>query len=484
LASTAPTPPPIIKSSSTVLARPNYTSLFSNYKFSQFDLDKILRENLAGMGVIVPTSIQCRSFVPISSGKDSVLCSETGSGKTLAYLVPLFNRVLYQKQIDEESSSNASGWRDILGRARAPIVVVCPTVELCKQLIDVATQLDKDGRLIKQWLASSSFSPSDDVIASPRIRWGAVDLVVTTPSKFVDDMKRFSEENLKPSTIIFDEADLLFHGPTQAHVLDIIGYLRPRISHGQDKVEGGETSARQSLCQFISSSATLPSIGPFSIGSMIGQRFSTAEIIRTGNFHGVPECIREINWIEESNGNWDERCYLLARVLAKPVEEEGKKVIVFVNSTTNCELLYKFLMSKKWPVSKFCRKNNSSRDGQVLMTEKVLVATDLAARGIDWEGIDMVINFQMPRDIVTWIHRAGRCGRMGKSGSVLTFYKQSESELVGEIRTKLMRKMDESFLVNSERSSGDLSSLFSKKRSLKRLMRAKRASSAASVDRQ
>ena len=142
-------------------------------------------------------------------------------------------------------------------------------------------------------------------------------------------------------------------------------------------------------------------------------------------------------------------------------------------------------MSKKWPVSKFSRKNNSSRDGKLLMTENVLVATDLAARGIDWEGIDMVINFQMPRDIVTWIHRAGRCGRMGKSGSVLTFYKQSESELVEEIRTKIMRKMDESSLVNSERSSGDLSSLFSKKRSLKRFMRAKRlvASSAAGVDR-
>jgi superfamily II DNA/RNA helicase len=329
--------------------------------------------------------------------------------------------------------------------------------------------LDIENRIIKQWLSSSS-SSFEDVLVSPRIRWGAVDVVVTTPSKFVTDMKRFSDQQLKPSTIVFDEADLLF----QREVIEIIDYLRPRKRRESDTP----------LCQCIFASATIPSIGPFSVGTMISQKFSTAEIIRAGNFHGLPSTIRRIEWIEESKGDWDERCYMLTTVLADPIEKRGERVIVFVNSTKNSQILHKYLSQKNWPVYLFNKTHVDDRsvfDDQANSGGQVLIATDLAARGIDWEKIDLVVNFQMPRDVVTWIHRGGRCGRIGEPGSIVTFFKSTEADIVNEIKRNLaysFRAVD----VMAERTCTDLSSLFSRKRSLRRSLKQRKLKEGRNMD--
>jgi len=438
------------------------SSLFSPYKFEELDLHANLQRSLATMKIQSLTEIQSKSFIPISQNRDTVLCSETGSGKTLAYMVPLFNRILFKQ--DWDTANPSRNWRDLLGRARSPIVVVCPTVELCKQTIKVASELDPENRIIKQFLRNDD--SIDGLVVSRRIRWGAVDFVVTTPSKFVEDMARFRQDNLKPSSIVFDEADLLFHGATQAHVLDIIGYLRPRIRTKMNKMDKTESS---SLTQFVFASATLPDMGQLSIGSMITQRFPTAELVRAGNFHGVPGTVT-LDWIEESKGDWEGRCFMLTNLLSELCDSEKKRVIVFVNSSRNCELLFRFLAEKKWPVLKYSK--SCLEDGENFSSSlsssgslQILVATDLAARGIDWTDVDTVINFQMPRDVVTWIHRAGRCGRMGKSGQVITFHKESELEIVNAIKARIPSQ------------SSDLSTLFSRKRSLRRKIRLGKVSS-------
>ena len=438
-------------------------SLFSPHKFEQLDLHTDLQRSLIATNIRTMTEIQSQSFVSISKNLDTVLCSETGSGKTFAYLVPLFNRIMFKQ--DWDTANPSSSWRDVLGRARSPIVVLCPTVELCKQTLRVASTIDPQNRIIKQYLRTTDKDESDssNVIVSPRIRWGAVDLVVTTPSKFVEDMTRFRENNLKPSCIVFDEADLLFHGPTQGHVLDIIGYLRPRIRAKMGRKNFHEPIA--DMTQFVFASATLPDIGQFSIGSMITQRFPTAELIRAGNFHSIPESVN-LDWIEESQGDWQERCYMLTKVLSEELES-SKRIMVFVNSSRNCELLFRFLADKKWPVLKYSK--SCLEDGQVFSSSssssiQILVATDLAARGIDWVDVDTVVNFQMPRDVVTWIHRAGRCGRMGKQGKVITFHKQSEKEIVDAIKARVVPE-------SSSISPNNLSTLFSRKRSLRRKIR-------------
>ena len=430
--------------------------MFSPYRFDELDLNAGLKRSLANQTIQTMTEIQGKSFVPISRSLDTILCSETGSGKTLAYLIPLFNRIMLKQEINAATPSRS--WRDVLGRARAPVVVICATGELCKQTLQVASDLDTENKISKQYLRDEDSDNPSPFVVSPRIRWGAVDLVVTTPSKFVQDMASFREKRLKPSTIVFDEADLLFHGASQAHVLDIIGYLRPRVRARMGKMNDTE----EAITQFVFVSATLPEMGPLSVGSMVTQRFPTAELIRCGNFHGLPTSVKT-EWIEEPKGDWEERCFMLTNLLQKLTTNSfAPRIMVFVNSSRNCNVLYRFLAGKNWPVliySKSCIEDKPVFTGS--SSSRILVATDLAARGIDWTDVDVVVNFQMARDVVTWIHRAGRCGRIGKPGKVVTFYKESERAVVESIQSRLGPSL----------SPVDLSPLFSRKRSLRRKIR-------------
>ena len=418
--------------------------LFSKFAFADFDLHPGLRAGLTASAITVATSIQAQSFVPVSARRDAVLCSETGSGKTAAYLVPLLNRVMFQQEAAKDSF-------DLLGRSSPPVVVLCPTGELCKQVLSVASQLDPDNLVSKQALLVKADNGSlTNVLAAPRIRWGAVDLVVSTPHRFAQDIERFREDSLLPSTIVFDEADLLFHGSTQPDILNIIEYLRPRPTGKLTDSTNGVIPT-----QFVFASATLPDIGHFTVGSILAQRFSTAEVIRTGRFHSIPASISSIEWVPELAGNWEARCHLLTAVLH---EAAGKRVLVFVNTTRNCHLLHAFLRDKKWPVARFTQSAHHERVGEIFTPEtSIVVATDIAARGIDWKDVDLVVNFQMPTDVVTWLHRAGRCGRLGRAGAVVSFFKAKESPLVDVLKSRI--ENDES-----------VESLFSHKRSLKRKM--------------
>lgn len=413
--------------------------LFSKYKFADFDLHDNLRAGLTGMSIETVTSIQAKSFVPISSYRDTTLCSETGSGKTLAYLIPLLNRTMFRQEAEV-----APQRFDLLGRFAPPTIVLCPTVELCMQVLSVAQSLDPANLVSKQVLNSVAA----DTFVSPRIRWGAVDLVLATPAKFAQDLERFRQDKLVPGTIVFDEADLLFHGSAQAQVLDIIEYLRPRV-FGK-----GNTESPKWPCQFVFASATVPHIGHFTLGSMLTQRFGTAETVQTDRFHTLPSSIEAVDWVSEPKGDWDERCYMLSQTLHSL---KGQRVLVFVNSVGNCNALYTFLREKKWPVNRFFRTSRNAQDVASLFSDgvSIVVATDVAARGIDWEDVDTVINFQMPTDVVSWIHRAGRCGRLGRRGRVISFFKEKEEPLVEALKRKL--------------AIGDrVDSLFSHKRSLKK----------------
>jgi superfamily II DNA/RNA helicase len=343
------------------------------------------------------------------------------------------------------------GHIDLLGRSSPPVVVLCPSHDLCKQVLDVAMQLDPSNQLIKQWLDGPSLGSDKNVFTSPRIRWGATDIVVSTPLKFYEDLERFRQDNLKPATIVFDEADFLFQGSTQGAVLDILSYIRPKPGKRITKISGP-------LVQCVFASATMPDIGKWTISPMLIQRFMTAEVVKTSGFHSIPTSIRSIEWVPELEANWDNRCYLLTQQLSRLFEthKSSLRVLVFVNTQHNASVLYTFLKDKKWPVTLF----KKGKDGQSLDDNPlVIVATDAGARGMDWNGgVEAVINFQMPTDVVTWLHRAGRCGRLNKSGSVVSFFKQQEQDLIELLKNRI-----------SNRATVD--SLFSYKRSLRRRLR-------------
>ena len=428
------------------LGQRRFSSLFSEYSFAQLDLHPSLQAALRSLKFERLTRVQADSFCSVSLFKDVVLSSETGSGKTLAYLLPLMNRILHSQTP--------------LG---PPVVVLAPTLDLCAQILKVAQSLDPDNALPKQLLTGSSLTVSETgVIEAPRIRWGVVDLVLATPAKLAEDILRFGPDKFLPAAVVLDEADLLFHGTSQAAILDVFKYLRPRVKRAGGGGGGGDLTTPFLPTQFVFASATLPAIGPFTVGSVLAQRFSTADVIRTTAFHSLPASIRT-DWVPELDGVWETRCFLLTQTLKQLVEEGGRaprRILVFANSVSNCRLLHAFLVGKEWPAEKFFRHTSADLTETAARFNQseslaILVCTDIAARGMDWASVDAVVNFQLPTDVVTWLHRAGRCGRMGKPGTVVSFFKRKEEVLVGLLRGKV-------------EAGKSLSGLFSHKRSLKR----------------
>jgi superfamily II DNA/RNA helicase len=407
-------------------------SVWSTYQFSQLDLHPTIRAGLSYAGIVNATEIQSQSFVPVSSCRDTVICSATGTGKTLAYLVPVLNRIMYLKDHLRAGSS----FRDLLNRSQPPIVVLAPSPELCHQIISVAQLLDPTNVIQKQWLSSTDAEKIPDTLTSgPRIQWGVSDLVVSTPSRFCEDMARFREENLRPSTIVVDEADYVLEGAMKSDITEIVNYLRPKRPRGDSK------------SQFIFASATIPFSGPSSAGSLIARRFPGAVTVRPEHTNRISSGIDSVEWIPELDADWEKRCELLTDLLRKRGED---KILVFVNSSRNCDLLFEYLQTQNFSVGKFKRGNHFDDSSR-----PIIVATDLAARGIDWKKISIVVNFQMPGDAVTWLHRAGRTGRVGNPpGSVISLYKAGDQRLVDELK----------------RNESDLSKCFSKNRSLRRRM--------------
>ncbi|CAD7951504.1 unnamed protein product [Amoebophrya sp. A120] len=554
-----------------------------------------------------PTKIQADSWRPQSLGKDTVIQSETGSGKTLAYLLPILNRVFYRAagishSGDEQSIGGSRGLQEGAHRTsfsspartsstynqhRRPCVILTANADLCVQLIHDIEQIDPHNVVVLQSLGttwcrsflataasdeditttggrggsssggisstdcqtstrgdtSGSAPTSRTVITSPRIRFHAVDVVVSTVQKFAEDLPQLCKDGFYPETVVFDEADLLFHGATRTYVYDIFSYLRPRLKIRQPGEENFVKMTRLPLIptQFVFSTATVTHIGPLSIGNMLIERFCTAETVHgrggsgaadgraptveqglleadeNGNYlpasgtvaessllgvfpaggggpattsHTLPESI-QTEWIYHASEDWNTRVEDLIRLLQEKqrggcsggVVRSGRfsqpvqRTLIFTNKASNAEILTDHLRRLKWPVVLYAKgkkgkmgprmrevaenflggsctsaaahlgatpsstsapSNGSMDDGHHQVQLQVhqptfCVSTDLGGRGIDWPDIDHVVNFEFPRDAITFLHRAGRTGRMGRPGLVTSFIAEKDQQLAESI---------------------------------------------------
>lgn len=484
-----------------------------------------LVQALATLGIHRPTVVQAEAFRPLSSGRDTVLRAETGSGKTLAYLLPLANRIYRLHDLAREAARTDSNAVNPLQSSR-PWVVLAPTSDLCAQILAMLEALDADRLVAAQTLtrlvrwrapvrAAASPAPRGDAfrepmarerttplglpaplrrggggagsggggpsgtavapagaesppyaLASPRIRWGSTDIVVCTPAKFCEDLDQIREDGFYPACVVMDEADALFHGKARGYLFDIFSAMRPRLKIRQPD-EARSRLPELPPAQFVFAAATMLHIGPFSVGNMIIERFCTAHTVETRRFHRLPSGLGfdNIRW-RQGSGDWDNRVEQLLETLR---EVPCERSVVFVNSLHNCHVLLKFLRESGWPVTSFMkgpqgRMGPRFRDAQRFMEGEagILVATEFGGRGIDWPDVDHVINFQMPTSAVCWLHRVGRTGRMGRRGLVTNFVSEKDASLADLIRSRL-------------EVGKDLHAAFSRKRSLRKKMKAARA---------
>jgi len=357
--------------------RAHQPSFLTDVRFDSFDLDKRILDGLADAGFEYCTPIQAQ-VLPLSLvGKDIAGQAQTGTGKTAAFLVTVFNRLL--KLTDRKPKEPAA-------------LIVAPTRELARQIYEEACLLGKhtDFRLV-QIVGGVDYQKQAD-----QLRRG-VDIVICTPGRIIDYYKQKVFTTSSISALVIDEADRLLDLGFAKDMRYLLSKLPPY-------------NVRQSMLL----SATLS----YRVLDLTYEYMNLPEFIAV-----APEEIT-VKGIEQAlfHVGQDKKFSLLLGILEK---EQWSRVLIFVNTKSGVEWLTKKLKGNGWPAEgitgdlpqpKRFQLMERFKNGEV----KILLATDVASRGIHVEDISLVVNYDLPQDPENYVHRIGRTARAGSSGKALS----------------------------------------------------------------
>ena len=357
--------------------------------FREFNFKEYIYQALDEINFKEPTEVQARLIPTILKGKSVVGQSQTGSGKTHTFLLPIFQNLNAQK--DEVQA-----------------VITTPSRELAYQIYEAAKQLAK-------------FSPEDIWIQNyvggtdkqrqiEKLKSHQPQLVIGTPGRILDLVRENALDIHNAHYLVVDEADM---------TLDL-GFLK-------------ETDAIASTLpkdlQMLVFSATIPEkLRPFLRKYMYNP---VIEVV--ANKHVISPTID--NWLISTKGR--DRNKLIYDLLTMG---EPYLALVFANTKERADELTNYLRSQGLKVAKV-HGGIQPRQRKRIMREiqnldyQFVVATDLAARGIDIEGVSHVINDDIPEDLEFFVHRVGRTGRNGMKGTAITLYEPSEEKLIDEFES-------------------------------------------------
>lgn len=359
-------------------------------QFEDFLLDPILLASLKAMGHIKPTTIQQQTIPLAMEQKDILARAPTGTGKTASFLLPAIQHI-----IDFP--------RRFGGQAR--VLVLTPTRELASQIHRYASHLATDLDLnIAIVTGGVPYGPQEEALQ------GNVDILVATPGRLMEylDKGKFNAEEVE--ILVIDEADRMLDMGFSAAV---------------------ETLAIESVGrkQTMLFSATLEGndVGRFSHQLLNDPVKVEAEAPRS-------EKAKIHQWIHNAD-NKEHKFALLCHILK---QEDVKRAIVFVKTREGVASL-DGLLQREGIACSFMRGDMEQKQrfqalGKFTKGEvNVLLATDVAARGIDVDDITHVINFDMPRSADTYVHRIGRTGRAGAKGTAISLVEAHDIRVVGKI---------------------------------------------------
>ena len=346
--------------------------------FDDLNLPELVLKGLAEAGFIQCTPIQAQTLPLSLSGKDVAGQAQTGTGKTAAFLVTVFTRLLTEEP-------------KVPGQPGA--LIVSPTRELALQIYEEAVLIGKyTGLSIAQVVGGVDYQKQADILRS------GVDIVICTPGRIIDYFKQGIFKTSSVKIIVIDEADRLLDLGFSKDMRFILQKL-PRY----DK--------RQSLLF----SATLS----FRVMELTYEYMNLPEFISV-----TPEEVA-VDGIEQSliHVGSDQKLSLLLGLLER---ETWERILIFVNTKSGVEWLSAKLKGNGWPAEgitgdlpqqKRFKLMEQFKEGKI----KMLIATDVASRGIHVEDISHVINFDLPQDPENYVHRIGRTARAGKTGKSIAF---------------------------------------------------------------
>ena len=348
--------------------------------FASLGLDSRLMAGCADMGYEDTRAVQTAVIPMALEGRDVVACAETGTGKTLGFVVPILQRLLTEQPPYGDSQ------REFYTRA----LILAPTRELASQIEDTIVGLTYP-------TPCSSVPVYGGVEMGPQERAlkAGVDIVVATPGRLMDHMRHDSCDFTRVQTLVLDEADRMLDMGFWPDVQRILGALP------KDR-------------QTVLFSATMPN----EIITLAREMQRNARYVQIGRRQGAARTITHA--IEEVETR--DKVDWLARFLR---HEADGPVLVFVRTKIGADKVARSLQAKGVRAAAL-HADRTQLDRQRAVegfrsgAHPVLVATDIAARGLDIDGIAVVVNFEVPDTKETYVHRVGRTGRAGASGRALT----------------------------------------------------------------
>ncbi|MES1903191.1 MAG: ATP-dependent RNA helicase ddx42 [Paramarteilia canceri] len=346
--------------------------------FSEMNLNSTIIEKLSMAKIERPTAIQAQCIPAILSGLDLVGIAETGSGKTAAFVVPLAEHLEANK--------------DVAKIAVGPkALITCPTRELAFQILVELKKLTSGLKAINLAGGESTYVQQQMCAKDP-------DVVVATPGRLIDLIKKGAITMKNVTFLVFDEADKMFNMGFEQQVRSISESIRKdRQSTRSKKME--------SLIQSALKNPVKVSQG------LIGQANTNIDQL-----------------FLKTNSDQDKKSWLISNLT--DLVFQGL-TIIFINQKVDAELLSNFLSASGFQ----CRALHgdlSQGTRKEIMTDfrnkkfSVLIATDLASRGLDVPSVRTVINYELPAQMNTYIHRVGRTGRAGQTGRAFTLVFQKD----------------------------------------------------------
>uniref|UniRef100_A0A665TIR8 ATP-dependent RNA helicase DDX42 n=1 Tax=Echeneis naucrates TaxID=173247 RepID=A0A665TIR8_ECHNA len=359
--------------------------------FAHFTFDEQLMHQIRKSEYTQPTPIQCQG-VPIAlSGRDMIGIAKTGSGKTAAFIWPMLVHIMDQKELEAGEGPIA--------------VIVCPTRELCQQ---IHAECKRFGKAYS--LRSVAVYGGGSMWEQAKALQEGAEIVVCTPGRLIDHVKKKATSLQRVTYLVFDEADRMFDMGFEYQVRSIASHVRPD---------------RQTL---LFSATFRKKIERLARDILI----DPIRVVQGDIGEANEDVTQVVELLLSATDKWS---WLTRRLVEFT---SSGSVLIFVTKKANCEELATNLMQEGYSLGLLHGDMDQSERNKVISDFKkknlpILVATDVAARGLDIPSIRTVVNYDVARDIDTHTHRIGRTGRAGEKGVAYTLLTSKDTTFAGDL---------------------------------------------------
>ncbi|KAJ3744732.1 DEAD-domain-containing protein [Lentinula detonsa] len=360
--------------------------------FEEVGFPEYLMKTIRAQGFSAPTAIQCQAWPMALSGRDMVAIAQTGSGKTISFALPAMLHINAQP---------------LLAPGDGPIaLVLAPTRELAVQIQQECSKFGNNSRIRNTAIYGGA--PK-----GPQIRdlQRGVEIVIATPGRLID-MLETQKTNLRRVTyLVMDEADRMLDMGFEPQIRKIVSQIRPD---------------RQTLMFSATWPKDVQKLASDFLTDMIQCNIGSMELTANHN----------ITQIVDVCSDFEKRNKMITHL--EKISSENAKVLIFVATKRVADDITKYLRQDGWPALAIHGDKEQRERDWVLGEFKagrspILIATDVASRGLDVKDVGYVINYDFPNNCEDYIHRIGRTGRAGMTGTSYTYFTTDNAKQAREL---------------------------------------------------